>query len=130
MAYGWGVAFGTLYSILIALSSWMVWFLAVYSENVTPEEEASNDWLVFAAKAMFVAAVAFWIGVMTVRLWLVVPAFLVSGMVSVAAVWYAIVEASDHGDGELIALTFGCGLAGSLAVVLVAIAAREPVDAT
>jgi hypothetical protein len=117
MAYGWAVLLGTLYSLLVALASWPVYIVAVWGENV--------DWLVYVAIAMFVAAVAFFIGVMTVRLWLLVPAFLVSGVAGASAVWYALVEVSDHGDGKLLAYAIGCGLAGALAVLLSAVAANE-----
>jgi hypothetical protein len=125
VAYGWAVALGTLYSLLIAIASLPVYAVRVLSENVSPEEARSDDWLVLAALAMFIAAVAFFIGVMTVRLWLVVPAFLVSGVAGASAFWHALVEVSDHGDGKLLAYAIGCGLAGALAVALSAVAARE-----
>ena len=127
MASDWAAAFGSFYSLLMALASSGVFILGVYSgENASPEEARSNDWLVYVAIAMFVGAFVLFIGVMTVHLWLVVPAFLVSGVAGVAAVWYALVEVSDHGDGKLIAFALGCGLAGALAVALSAVAARTP----
>jgi hypothetical protein len=43
MAFGWAVAFGTLYALLMALASLGVYVLGVYSENVSPEEARSND---------------------------------------------------------------------------------------
>jgi hypothetical protein len=130
VAFGWAVAFGTLYSLLMALASWVVYVIAFWSENVEPDVARSNDWLAFVAIAMCVGAVVFFIGVMTVRLWLVVPALLVSGGAGVAAVWYALVEVSDHGDGKLMAYALACGLASALAVALTAIAVREQVGAT
>ena len=127
MAYGWAVAFATLYALLTGLASWGVYFLGAYSENMSPAEARSNDWLMVAAVAMFVAACVFFAGVvLRVRLWLVVPAFLVSGVAGVAAVWYALVEASDQSDVDVIAFAVGCGLVGALAVVLSTVAARRP----
>jgi hypothetical protein len=126
MAYGWAVAFGTLYSLLIALASWGAYILGVWSENVEPDVARSNDWLVLVAIAMLAGAVVLFVGVLTARLWLVAPAFLVSGGASFAAVRYALVEVSDHGDGKLLAYAVGCGLSGALAVALTAIATRAP----
>jgi hypothetical protein len=130
MPYGLAVAFGTLYSLLIALASCGTYVIALWSDNVTPEEAASNVWLLFVAAVMFVGAAVFFMGVMTRRLWLVIPAFLASGAAGITAVWYALVEVSDHGDGEVIAFTLGCGLAGLLAVALTAWGARDPIEST
>ena len=119
----------TLYSILIALASFGVWILGVWSDNISAQEAQKNDWLVFVGALMFGAAVVFFVGVMTGFMWLVLPAFLVSAVAGMTAVWYAITEESQHGDGELIAFTVGCGLAGVLALGFSVKATRLPASA-
>ena len=130
MAYGWAVAFGTLYSILTALASWVLFFTTTFHwENQSVAEAASDDWLTPLAVVWFVGALVVFAGVMTARLWLVAPAVTVGVLVGMLALRYALVDWSDHGDGELIAFAVGVGLAGVLAVILTAKAAREPAEA-
>jgi hypothetical protein len=130
MAYGWAVAFGTLHSILTALAAWMLFFVTTFHwENQTMAEAASDDWLSVLAVAWFACAFVVFAGVMTARLWLVVPAVAAGAIIGVFALRYALVEWSDHGDTELVAFALGVGAAGFLAVLLTAKAARKPIGA-
>jgi len=125
MAYGYAVAFGTLYSILMALAAVSLFILATVPwENRTGG--GGDDWLVLVAIAMFVSALLVFAGVMTARVWLVAPAYLVGAVVSLPALRYALADWSDHADGQLIGAALGIGACGLLAAVLTARAAREP----
>jgi len=127
VAYGYAVAFGTLYSLLTALASWLLFFVVTFRwENQSPADARGDDWLAPLAVVMFVSAVVVFVGVMTVRVWLVAPAFALGAVVLVPALRYALVDWSDHADGQLIGAALGIGVCGLLAAVLTARAGREP----
>jgi hypothetical protein len=124
MSEWWAVAFGTLYAILLALSAWMLLFTVSFGwEN---RDNTVDDWLGPFAVAMFVSAVAVFVGAITRRRRLVVLAYMFGVAVSVPGLRYALEDWSDHADGKLLALGLAIALSGFLAAVLITRAARDP----
>jgi hypothetical protein len=129
MAYGWAVAFGTLYAIVSAFTSFVVLVMTGGQwENQSAAEAGSDDWLRALSVVWLVAAFAVFGGVMTGRLWLVATGVAVSGIIGLLALRKALGDWSDHGDGQVTAFAVGVGAAGLLAVALTARASREPVE--
>jgi hypothetical protein len=112
----WAVAFGTLNALLVALAALQVAFIGSFTwEN---RDNASDDWLVPLAFALFMSALTVFGGVVTARLWLVVAALVVQAVLGLIALDHALTEWSDHGDGWLIVFAVAIGATGALAVVL------------
>jgi hypothetical protein len=122
VAYGWSVAFGALYSILLALSA------LAFAIGTGPGGE-SPEWVVPVAVVMFVCALAAFFGVMTTRVRSTAIAFTAGALVSIPALRLAMLEWSDEADGELLALASCVAVAGLVAVTLTAKASRAPTDA-
>ena len=119
----WAVAFGTLYAILLALSAWMLLFTVSFGwEN---RENSLDDWLKPFAVAMFVSALAVFVGAIARKRRLVVLAYMFGVAVSVPGLRYALEDWSDHADGKLLALGLAIALSGLLAAVLTTRAARD-----
>jgi hypothetical protein len=128
VAYGYAVALGTLYSIVLAFAAWTLLILATVPwENQTPAEAHGDDWLIPLAVGLFLSAVVAFAGVMKARTRLVAPAFALQVVIAVPVLRFVLREWSDHGDGQLLVYTLAFEMTGSLAVVLTARAAREPV---
>jgi hypothetical protein len=121
VAYGYAVVFGTLYSLLTALASWILFFVVTFRwENQSPAEAGGDDWLAPLAVVWVLSALVVFAGVLTGRILLVAPGFVIGAVAAVPALRYALVDWSDHADGQLIGAAFVIGLCGVLATVLTA----------
>jgi len=102
----------------IGVAAFLMSFFATFPwENLTPEEQTADDWLVLAA--IVLAASALGLVLCVVMSWqrLGVVALAVQTVVSLSALAYAL-EGSSHSDGKLLGFAFAVELAAVGALVL------------
>ena len=117
MTYALSVLFAALHTVLVVCSALFLFVVSRWSENVTPEEAAENDWLGALAPVLLVLAVGVLVAVIVRRWCWAAAGLVVEGAVVAIVLVYALGE-STHSDHQLILYTTGVMALGYAAVAL------------
>lgn len=122
--YALAIALALVHLVVAGFAAWLILLVSFWSENVTPEQAAENDWLAWVSPLVLLVAVLILVGALLERWQVGALALGVEVVVAAVVLGYAVGE-SVHSDGQL--LLFGIGMLGvaSGSVALSAASARR-----